>query len=156
MFFLNCLKYNVECILKISLLIIYLLDIISMEWKWTRGEAYERTRRMKHQQEIENKEFSKELEKDAYTTSLNHDENTWEIMNKDMYGSGFKVSNKRESLDSKMADRGLTQQIGGNPFLGQNNYIDDVSIRDQFLKPINTTQGQMRANSSANSNANLC
>ena len=139
-------------IFKISLFIIYLLDIISMEWKWTRGEPYERTRRMKHQQEIENKEFSKETEKDAYTTSLNHDENTWEIMNQDMYGcsSGFKVSNKRESLDFKMADRGLTQQIGGNPFLGQNNYINDVSIRDQFLKPINTTQGQMRA--SANSN----
>ena len=68
-----------------------------MEWKWTRGEPYERTRRMKHQQEIENKEFSKETEKDAYTTSLNHDENTWEIMNQDMYGSsGFKVSNKRD------------------------------------------------------------
>jgi hypothetical protein len=120
-----------------------------MEWKWTKGEPYERTRRFKHQQQIENKEFSKEMESDAYTTSLNHDENTWEIMNQDA-GLGFKVSNKREALDSKIADRELTQQIGFNPFLGQHNYIDDISVRDQFLKPINTTQGQMRATSNTN------
>ena len=24
-------------------------------------------------------------------------------------------------------------------FLGENNYVNDVSVRDQFLKPINTT-----------------
>ena len=123
-----------------------------MEWKWTKGEPYERTRRFKHQQQLENKEFSKETENDAYTTSLNHDENTWEMMNQDIHGSGsgFKVSNKREALDTKIADRELTQQIGFNPFLGQHNYIDDISVRDQFLKPINTTQGQMRASANAN------
>jgi hypothetical protein len=122
-----------------------------MEWKWTKGEPYERTRRYKHQEQIENKQLSKEIENDAYTTSLNHDENTWEIMNQDVYGNGFKVSNKRESLDSKIADRALTQQIGFNPFLGQNNYIDDISIRDQFLKPVNTTQGQTKASASNSS-----
>jgi hypothetical protein len=122
-----------------------------MEWKWTKGEPYERTRRYKHQEQIENKQFSKEIETDAYTTSLNHDENTWEIMNQDVYGNGFKVSNKRESLDSKIADRELTQQIGFNPFLGQNNYIDDISVRDQFLKPVNTTQGQTKASASSSS-----
>ena len=42
--------------------------------------------------------------------------------------SGFKVSSKREELD-----RGLTQQIGFNPFY--------IFIRNQFLKPVNTTQG---------------
>jgi hypothetical protein len=122
-----------------------------MEWKWTKGEPYERSRRFKHQEQIENKQFSKEIETDAYTTSLNHDENTWEIMNQDVYGNGFKVSNKRESLDSKIADRELTQQIGFNPFLGQNNYIDDISVRDQFLKPVNTTQGQTKASASSSS-----
>ena len=30
-----------------------------MEWKWTKGEPYERSRRLKHVQELENKEFSK-------------------------------------------------------------------------------------------------
>jgi len=116
-----------------------------MEWKWTKGEPYERSRRLKHVQELENKQFSKDMESSAYTSSLNHDENTWEILNQTAANSGFKVSNKREELDSKIADRDMVQQIGFNPFLGQTNYADDILVRDQFLKPINTTQGSTRA-----------
>ena len=115
-----------------------------MEWKWTKGEPYERSRRLKHVQELENKQFSKEMEETAYTSSLNHDENTWELLNHSAANSGFKVSNKREEIGSKMAGRDMLQQIGFNPFLGQSNYIDDISVRDQFLKPVNTTQGSTR------------
>jgi hypothetical protein len=119
-----------------------------MNWKWTKGEPYERSRRLKHVQEIENKQFSKDMETSAYTSSLNHDENTWEILNQNAANSGFKVSNKREELDSKIAGRDMVQQIGFNPFLGQTNYAEDITIRDQFLKPINTTQGSTRASQS--------
>lgn len=115
-----------------------------MEWKWSNGEPYERTRRFKHTQELENTQFSQEMEKSAYTSSLNHDENTWEILNKTH--SGFTVSNKREELDTKISGRDLVQQIGFNPFLGENSYVNDVSIRDNFLKPINTTQGANKNN----------
>jgi len=116
-----------------------------MDWKWTKGEPYERSRRLKHVQELENKEFSKNMETSAYTSSLHHDENTWDILNQNVNGSGFKVSNKREELDSKISDRSLTQQIGFNPFLGENSYINDIAVRDQYLKPINTTQGTMKS-----------
>lgn len=109
------------------------------ELKWTDGQPYERTRRMKHQIEMENQKFSKDMESSAYTSSLNHDENTWDILNQSLSGVGFKVSNKREELGNKLAGREMIQQIGFNPFLGQTNYVDDISIRDQFLKPINTT-----------------
>jgi hypothetical protein len=117
-----------------------------MDWKWTDGQPYERSRRMKDQIQIENEEFSKKIETTAYTSSLNHDENTWEILNKSLSGSGFKVSNKREELGDKLANREMVQQIGFNPFLGQTNYVDDISIRDQFLKPVNTTQGEKNLN----------
>ena len=119
-----------------------------MNWKWTKGEPYERSRRLKHVQELENKQFSKDMETSAYTSSLNHDENTWEILNQNAANSGFKVSNKREELDSKIAGRDMVQQIGFNPFLGQTNYAEDITIRDQFLKPINTTQGSTKASQS--------
>lgn len=117
-----------------------------MEWKWTKGEPYERSRRLKHVQELENKEFSKNMENSAYTSSLHHDENTWDILNQSLSNSTpfVKSASKREELDTKISDRGLTQQIGFNPFLGENSYINDVAVRDQFLKPINTTQGEMR------------
>jgi hypothetical protein len=92
--------------------------------------------------------FSKKIEEHAYSTSLNHDENTWDILNQGLSGNGFKVSNKREELDTKISDRDMIQQIGFNPFLGESSYVNDITIRDQFLKPINTTQGASRTNSS--------
>ena len=111
-------------------------------YKWTDGQPHERSRRMKHQIQIESEEFSKNMEKTAYSSSLHHDENTWDILNQSLSGSGFKVSNKREELGDKIASRDMIQQIGFNPFLSQTNYADDISIRDQYLKPINTTQGE--------------
>ena len=69
-------------------------------------------------------------------------------MNQGLSGNGFKVSNKREELDTKISGRDMVQQIGFNPFLGQTNYAEDISIRDQYLKPVNTTQGSTRASQS--------
>ena len=111
-----------------------------MDLKWTDGKPYERTRRMNHQIQIENNEFSKKMETTAYSSSLNHDENTWEILNQSLSSSAFKVSNKREELGDKLANREMIQQIGFNPFLAETNYVDDISIRDKFLKPINTNE----------------
>jgi len=110
-----------------------------MERKWTIQQPYERSRRLEN---IQNKEFSKNMENSAYSSSLHHDENTWDILNQST--NGFKISNKREELDTKMSDRGLTQQIGFNPFLDNNSYVNDIAVRDEFLKPINTTQGITR------------
>jgi hypothetical protein len=118
-----------------------------MERKWSDGKPYERSMRMKLASEMETKKFTKEVEESAYSSALNYDENTWDMLNQTLYGSGFKVSNKREELDTKIAGRELVQQIGSNPFLGDQNYVDDIAIRDQFLKPINTTQGQFKNDS---------
>ena len=120
-----------------------------MEWKWSNGISYKKSKRLSKNEIIEEEPieyqdeiFSKKIEESAYSSSLNHDENTWDLLNQSAANSGFKVSNKREEIDSKMAGRDMLQQIGFNPFLGENNYINDISVRDQFLKPINTTQGE--------------
>jgi hypothetical protein len=125
-----------------------------MEWKWTKGEPYERSRRiLKENNNGENNghtypevnyDINTNMEISAYTSSLNHDENTWDILNQTLSGAGFKSSNKREELDTKIADRELVQQRGFNPFLSENNYIDDVSMRDKFLKPMNTSQDRIK------------
>ena len=118
-----------------------------MEWKWTKGEPYERSRRIfKEQPEKDSEKFNKEIEQSAYSSALNHDENTWDILNQTLSGNGFKVSNKREEIDTKMADRDMIQQIGNNPFLSETNYVNDISIRDQFLKPINTAGDRVKNN----------
>jgi hypothetical protein len=120
-----------------------------VEWKWTKGEPYERSRRIfKEQEEKDSNKFNKEIEQSAYSSVLHHDENTWDILNQTLSGNGFKVSNKREEIDTKMADRDMIQQIGNNPFLTETNYVNDISIRDQFLKPINTAGDRVKNNDS--------
>ena len=122
-----------------------------MEWKWTKGEHYERSRRIfKEPEEKDNEKFNKDIEKSAYSTALNHDENTWDILNQSLSGNGFKISNKREELDFKMDDIDLVKQIGNNPFLSETNYVEDVSVRDQFLKPINTAGDRVKNNQGNN------
>jgi hypothetical protein len=127
-----------------------------MEWKWTKGEPYEKTKRVyrdtqrynsnkeQNQEVYGSQTFIKDLESSAYTSSLNYDENTWSILNETVATNGFKSSNKREDLDLKMSDREMVQQIGANPFLSDTNYSDNISIRDQYLKPMNTTDGRVK------------
>ena len=113
-----------------------------MEWKWSNGILYKKSKRptknviTEEEQFVDQDEiFSKNIEESAYSTSLNHDENTWDILNQ-----GFlKQSSKRETLDNKIADRELVQQKGFNPFLNESNYVQDISNSDMYLKPMNTT-----------------
>lgn len=127
-----------------------------IEWKWSKNESYPKSRRPVKQSENQNSaqkqtqptgadSFIKEMEVSAYTSALNHDENTWDILNQDIY-NGFSNSNKREELDNKMADRAMTQQIGFNPFMSENNYANDISVSNTFLKPVNTTQEREKTN----------
>jgi len=139
-----------------------------MEWKWTKSEPYERSKRQyknsnktintpKNNENcpIDFEKIIKEQENTAYSSSLNYDENTWDILNQTVAKNGFQISNKREEIDSKMADRSLVQQTNINPFLEQNNYVDDVFIRDKFLKPINTTIDTTSDNVHNNENINV-
>jgi hypothetical protein len=45
---------------------------------------------------------------------------------------------KRENNSDKIYERGLTPQVGMNPFLKDNNYLQDLETQNEFLKPINT------------------
>jgi len=45
---------------------------------------------------------------------------------------------KRENNSDKIYERGLTPQVGMNPFL-QGNYLQDLETQNQFLKPINSS-----------------
>lgn len=106
-----------------------------MSLSWSDGTLAERSPRpQKHYQETA--QVPKEIiDNNAYLQSL--------------HGFEFRETNKREESYNKMAERELVAQIGQNPFLEKGaNYIDDVSVRDQFLKPIatNTTDKSLQPN----------
>jgi hypothetical protein len=119
-----------------------------MEWKWVKGETYQKSKRpvITKTEDTTNQIDLDQLNKDhqlgAYTSSLNYDENTWDILNQSVSQNGFQNSNTREELDTKISNRALVQQVGTNPFFDEKDYVDNVSIRDQYMKPINTTTDQ--------------
>ena len=97
-------------------------------WKWTIGEPYYKSARREVKVE-QAKEYDTQL--NAINQSLSDDLDT--------------PNNKREELDNRVADRELVQQRGSNPFLtSQSSYVNDIVVRDMFLKPINTTQGRTK------------
>lgn len=128
----------------------FIKQLYRMEWKWTHGGSYVRSKRQYNSNNTSNNEsdtnhdvndakFNKEIEKSAYTTALNHDENTWDILN-NIQSQGqnfeeFRQVNKREDTDKKLAERDLMCQVSMNPYLTTNNYLNDVANRDTFLKP---------------------
>lgn len=116
------------------------------ELKWTDGKPYERSKRpTKEEYEMIHDEIkTQQIEESAYSSSLNYDENTWDMLNQGLYNEGFKKTSKREALDDKMSGRQLVQQIGYNPFLGETNYVNDIDVSNKFLKPISTSQDRIQ------------
>ena len=49
-----------------------------------------------------------------------------------------KLFNKREDIDSKLSLRQLNVQTGQNIYLNKSNYINDLAIQENYLKPINS------------------
>jgi hypothetical protein len=47
-------------------------------------------------------------------------------------------SSKREEVNLKMHDRELISQCSQNPYLVQNNYIEDLNMQQNFLMPKNS------------------
>ena len=137
-----------------------------IEWKWTKGAPYAKSQRpvkndinnnisnistnnnnnnyseIDLNYENQNTVSEKEVEHSAYSISLNHDENTWDILNQGLYNNDFRQSSKREDLDNKISGRELVQQCGYNPFMENSNYTNDISVSNQFLQPQNTTLGR--------------
>lgn len=51
-------------------------------------------------------------------------------------------SNKRELANEKINERQMISQIGQNPFLSRNRYLDDLEVQETFLKPKNSNFGE--------------
>jgi hypothetical protein len=52
---------------------------------------------------------------------------------------------KRENSSDKIYERGLTPQVGMNPFL-QGNYLQDLDTQNEFLKPLNSNISSSKKN----------
>ena len=114
-----------------------------IEWKWTHGDKYSKTPRKYKMNENENMNNSVETESSAVIQSLlteNEIDNIWNfsINQGKMMNQMINEPNKREDSYNRMADREMMSQVNKNPFMADRNYLEDVIVQDQYLKPKNT------------------
>jgi hypothetical protein len=141
-------------------------------WRWSNGDAYYKSARVKNNNNNndnnnnnnnkvntidtnnyfdENINMINEYSRQQKTiqTSLSecplvYDDELINITN-NMFSRNQNISStKREDLDNKISDREMIAQRGFNPF-SQNNYVNDVSASDRYLKPVSTTQKEFQS-----------
>ena len=119
-------------------------------WKWSIGEAYYKSERLKGQRQEKGQEKGQGQEQNSQINAMNQSLADKSFFNQDtdlinitntMFSRNQNTNEtKREDLDTKIADREMIAQRGFNPFL-QTSYVNDIVSHDMFLKPVNTTFG---------------
>ena len=112
------------------------------EWKWSLGIPYYKSARKQTPSE-DNTELSDRKPQAinnvlSEETFFNKDSELLNITDTMFSRNQYLGGSIREDLDSKLADREMVTQTGVNPFF-KSNYVNDISDRDKYLKPINTT-----------------
>jgi len=97
-------------------------------FKWSNGEKYERSY-PEDKKKIELKNLKKTIEEEIIE---NHKDTFDNVLIKE------ELRNKREENAERLNGRELQFQGNMNPFLEGSNYIEDITNRDNFLRPINS------------------
>jgi hypothetical protein len=120
-------------------------------WRWSNGETYYKSaREITKESEDLQQELVYDSRQNAINQSLADNINTSSEMDMiDITNSMFsrsqnETNNRREHLDDKLANRQMMFQRGVNPFLNQTSYVNDVVVRDMFLKPACTTHEKIK------------
>lgn len=114
-----------------------------MELKWSTGEKYKRTPRQYKVNNSENMNNTSETRVGAIQQSLMTEteiDNMWTMSMQQGQEMNHMMNNpnKREDSYNRMAEREMMCQVNRNPFMPDRNYLEDVMVQDQFLKPQNT------------------
>ena len=115
-----------------------------IEWKWTQGESYQKSARkiVKQQHQFETQinydDNPQQTSNVALQQALLSENDVWSLEEQQVFVNPDKPMNKRENTYNKMAEREMMGQIGMNPFM-QRNYLEDVMVQENFLKPISTS-----------------
>lgn len=115
-----------------------------IEWKWTNGEKCEKSPRQPRRGQQSQSQINYDDEDPskmstlAFQQALLSENDVWSLEEQQVFVNPDKPMNKREDTYNRMAEREMVGQIGMNPFM-QRNYLEDVAVQDNFLKPISTS-----------------
>lgn len=119
--------------------------------KWTKGETVERSVRSKpvsskeQQGERCSEQVAEHHQEDYGNANINGDSGGEMGCGGQMYSaidqtaSGFtRQANKRDSFNEMLSGRDMHTQVGQNPFLAGESYLNHLKIQEDFLRPQNT------------------
>ena len=119
-----------------------------IEWKWTNGDKYEKSPRQPRHSKNEDQSQTQinyddvadsgKMAQLAFQQALLSENDVWSLEEQQVFVNPEKPMNKREDTYNRMAEREMIGQIGMSPFM-QRNYLEDVIVQDNFLKPISTS-----------------
>jgi len=111
----------------------------TINWTWSNGDKCIKSPRQ--QQPPQQPPAQINSSEQAYNQSLLSETDVWSI-DEPVFIPGI---NKREDTYNKISERELISQTGKNPFMTGNNYLDGLSMQDQYMKPQNTTTIESQA-----------
>ena len=101
------------------------MSVKQVEWKWSNGEAYEKSARGSKVQQQDN---------ETIQTCLNDETN--EIIDLSKVPKGFiHKENKLNGQNEKLSNRHMIVQKGINPYVNTENYINHLDTETSFLRP---------------------
>jgi hypothetical protein len=127
---------------------------MSLSLKWSDGTVIERSPRMSRPSESDAVAASVFTDPKVPPVNINSVLNENKAYLQSLEVEGFREVNKREESWEKMSSRELVGQIGVNPFFSsssssssmsqQDIYVNDIAMRDQFMKPISTNMDKVK------------
>lgn len=107
--------------------------------KWTKGEEVEKSIRKTNN---ENNQQIQSIDKGEMfdNNNINNSNNNTE--------TGFtRQANKRDSFNEMLSHRDLHTQVGQNPFLAGEHYLQHLNVQENYLRPQNTNVIEPKNNS---------
>ena len=116
-----------------------------IKWKWKYGDDYEQSSKTASVIKQENILY-KELNKSGFESGLAPGlASGLESGLASGLASGLEFrENKRENSNIKLSQRDMMIRTSLNPYMTNNNYLDDLNVQEAYLKPKNSNYKEDR------------
>ena len=136
-----------DLLVKYTISLITYYIILMKSWKWSNGDVYEKSPRIIRNNNNGNFGIEEEKNQDYYNNIVIDNRAGAVQQSLEIF------DNISSSSYNKIADRDMFMQVGANPFLQNNNYVNDILMQDRFLKPVSTTENENRKGKSEKESA---
>ena len=116
--------------------------------KWTKGEAVEKSERRQKKQPDQPSVQGDECDDGGQWYNGGASSDQTYLIGQDAAASGFtRQANKRDAFNEMLGHRDMHTQVGQNPFLAGESYLNHLKIQEDYLRPQNTAILDAKMNS---------